>query len=109
VEKGSSDWSLKLRFLTQPSTGSGCTGILMTVNRQFGWNNTIDANQTKTLHWNQGNLDFEHVGGGAFVLTSMLFEDGSGWDELADSSSCKIVWRKGHTRVFTRPIELPAR
>jgi hypothetical protein len=76
--------------------------------REFGWNKTLKPDATKTLVWN-GYLNFEHISGSAFVLTSVLFEDGSDWEEPADSASCKIVRHKGRHRVFLKPIQLPPR
>ncbi len=43
----------------------------------FGWNKQIRNGDAKTLSWSNADIDFEHGGGGAFVLTSVLFEDGS--------------------------------
>ena len=76
--------------------------------REFGWNKTIVTNASKNLTWPTANLDFEHVGGGAFVLTSVLFEDGSDWNATADNSDCKILWLK-HKKTFTREVQLPPR
>jgi hypothetical protein len=45
--------------------------------REFGWNKVIKEGAAKTLSWDRPDIDFEHGGGGAFVLTSALFEDGS--------------------------------
>ncbi|HEX4486857.1 MAG TPA: hypothetical protein VH088_11350 [Terriglobales bacterium] len=77
--------------------------------REFGWNKPIKPDQAKTLSWNRADLDFEHEAGTAFVLTSVLFQDGSRWDEPADSTSCKLVWHKGRHKAFTTAIELPPR
>jgi len=77
--------------------------------REFGWNRPLKARAAKTLSWDRAYLDFEHAGGGAFVLTSILFEDGSTWEEPPDSASCKIVWLNGHKKVFVKPIDLPLR
>jgi hypothetical protein len=60
--------------------------------QNFGWNKPIKAGETKKLSWERVDLDFEHGGGGAFVLTSVLFEDGSSWEEADDRASCKYVW-----------------
>jgi hypothetical protein len=76
--------------------------------REFGWNKRITANSSKTLTWPAANLDFEHVGGGAFVLTSVLYEDSSDWNATVDNSDCKILWLK-HKKSFTRDVRLPPR
>lgn len=79
--------------------------------RDFGWDKTIKPGASKRLTWDRGwgsYLDFKHIGGGAFVLTSVLFEDGSRWQEVTDGDSCKYVWYK-HKKSLFRPIELPPR
>jgi hypothetical protein len=43
---------------------------------EFGWNKLIKNGEVKKLSWYRADIAFEH-GGGAFVLTSALFEDGS--------------------------------
>jgi len=77
--------------------------------RQFGWNKLIKEGQVRKLSWDRADIDFEHGGGGAFVLTSALFEDGSVWEEPGDSASCKYVWYHRHKKSFARPLELPFR
>lgn len=77
--------------------------------REFGWNKLIKEGASKTLSWYREDLDFEHGGGGAFVLTSALFEDGSVWEEPNDSASCKYVWYNSHKKTFVRPVQLPFR
>jgi hypothetical protein len=77
--------------------------------REFGWNKPIKAQAAKNLSWDRGGLDFEHGGGGALVLTSVLFEDGTSWEESPDGSSCRAAWYNNHKKTFTRPIDLPAR
>lgn len=77
--------------------------------REFGWNKLINEGASKTLSWYREDLDFEHRGGGAFVLTSALFEDGSVWEEPHDSASCKYVWYNNHKKSFVRPVLLPFR
>ena len=77
--------------------------------REFGWNKLIKDGQVKKLSWDRADIDFEHGGGGAFVLTSALFEDGSVWEEPGDSTSCKYVWYNRHKKSFARPVELPFR
>ena len=79
--------------------------------RDFGWDKAIKQGTSKRLTWDRGwgsYLDFEHIGGGAFVLTSVLFEDGSRWQETTDGDSCKSLWYK-HKKSSFRPIELPPR
>src|SRR3984957_20227734 len=74
--------------------------------RDFGWNKAIKPNAKKRLTWTIADLDFEHTGGGAFVLTSALFEDGSSWEEPPGTASCKYVWYNSHKKSFVRPVEL---
>jgi len=66
----------------------------------FGWNKPIKIGETKKLSWDRVDLDFEHGGGGAFVLTSVLFEDGSSWEEADDRASCKYVWFHNHKKFL---------
>ncbi len=77
--------------------------------REFGWNKQINPGAAKTLSWDRADLDFEHGGGGAFVLTSVLFADGSTWESPHDRSDCKAIWYNNHKKGFTRPIDLPPR
>jgi hypothetical protein len=77
--------------------------------REFGWNKIIKESAAKTLSWDRADIDFEHGGGGAFVLTSALFEDGSIWEEAAVGDSCKYVWYNSHKKSFVRPVQLPLR
>jgi hypothetical protein len=77
--------------------------------REFGWNKLIKDGASKTLSWYRADIDFEHGGGGAFVLTSALFEDGSIWEEAPDGASCKYVWYNSHKKSFVRPVLLPLR
>ncbi len=77
--------------------------------RDFGWNKRIKVDAAKTLSWDRAYLDFWHGGGGAFVLTSVLFEDGTSWDESSDGASCKYVWHNSHKKSFVRPVILPLR
>jgi len=79
--------------------------------RDFGWNKAIKAGASKRLTWPWGwgsYLDFEHIGGGAFVLTSALFQDGSRWQQSGDGDSCRCFWYK-HKKSSFRPVELPPR
>ena len=77
--------------------------------QNFGWNKPIKAGETKKLSWDRVDLDFEHGGGGAFVLTSVLFEDGSTWEEADDQASCKYIWFHNHKKFFAKPVQLPFR
>jgi hypothetical protein len=77
--------------------------------QNFGWNKPIKAGETKKLSWDRMDLDFEHGGGGAFVLTSVLFEDGSSWEEADNRASCKYVWFHNHKKFFAKPVQLPFR
>ena len=77
--------------------------------RDFGWNKGIKTGDAKTLSWDRADLDFDHGGGGAFVLTSALFEDGSTWEESKDTATCKYVWSHRHKKSFARPVLLPFR
>jgi hypothetical protein len=76
--------------------------------REFGWNKEIKPMASKSLSWG-ADLDFEHGGGGAFVLTSVLFSDGTSWEETPSGSSCKVLWYNSHKKSFSRPVELPVR
>jgi hypothetical protein len=75
---------------------------------EFGWNKPLKPGAEKTLWWNR-DVDFDRGGGGAFVLSSVLFEDGSTWEEATDYSSCKFLWYNHHKKSFSRPVELPPR
>jgi hypothetical protein len=77
--------------------------------QDFGWNKTIKTGAAKSLSWYRYDLDFEHGGGGAFVLTSVLFEDGASWEETGDGASCKYVWYNNHKKFFAKPVQLPFR
>jgi hypothetical protein len=77
--------------------------------RDFGWSKSIKNGDAKTLAWNFADLDFDHGGGGAFVLTSALFEDGTSWEESKDTASCKYVWYNSHKKFLARPVLLPFR
>jgi hypothetical protein len=74
--------------------------------REFGWNKTIKPSTSKTLSWDE-NLDFYHGGGGVFVLTDVLFSDGTSWEQPANTSPCRIVWYSNHKKSFLKPIDLP--
>jgi len=75
----------------------------------FGWNKKIRNGLKARLSWPSTYLDFQHGGGGAFVLTSVLFEDGSVWEEARDRASCKAIWYNYHKSGLSRPVELPFR
>lgn len=77
--------------------------------RDFGWNKAIKTGATKRLTWGWGTyLDFQHIGGGAFVLTSVLFDDSSRWEQSDGGNSCEYLWYK-HKKTAFRPVELPPR
>jgi hypothetical protein len=75
--------------------------------REFGWTKAVKPGAKKNLTWNGVGLDFEHGGGGALVLNSALFEDGSSWEDSDNSASCKIVWHNDHKKAFVKPLVLP--
>ena len=77
--------------------------------REFNWNKQIKPAATKTLSWDYSNLDFTHGGGGDFVLTSVLFQDGSSWEEAPDRATCGTLWLENHKKSFFRPVMLPNR
>ncbi len=77
--------------------------------REFGWNKSLKPGATKTLSWDHTYLDFKHAGGSAIVLTSVLFQDGSVWEEPVYSTSCMMVSYNSHKKGFARPIQLPPR
>ena len=77
--------------------------------REFGWNKRVNPGAAKTLSWYRSDLDFEHGGGSAFVLTSVLFEDGSSWEDPPDRASCAVYWYNNHKKGFFRTVELPLR
>lgn len=77
--------------------------------RDFGWNRVIKPDSSKTLSWDLANLDFHHGGGGAFVLTGVLYTDGTTWDEAPEGATCKFVWSNSHKKFFIKPVQLPFR
>jgi hypothetical protein len=76
--------------------------------RDFGWNKPIKPNEIKKLSWN-ADLDFQHGSGGAIVLTSVLFADGTHWQAPPDTSACKVVWLNGNKKGFISAVNLPPR
>jgi hypothetical protein len=76
--------------------------------QEFGWNKEIKAGEAKKLSWNW-NFDHEHNGGVALVLTSVLFADGTRWEEQPDNASCKQIWSNKHKKGFTTEPQLPPR
>jgi hypothetical protein len=76
--------------------------------RDFQWNKPIQPGGTKSLSW-EADLGFEHGGGGAFVLVSALFADGSSWHSPEDGAACKLVWFNGNKKSFVKPVDLPIR
>jgi hypothetical protein len=77
--------------------------------REFGWNKPIKPNEKKGLSWEESELDYEHGGGGAFVLTSVLFGDGTDWHSPVDSAPCAFIWYNNHKKSFAKPVVLPVR
>jgi hypothetical protein len=77
--------------------------------RDFGWNKPIKSNESKKLSWDLADLDFRHGGGGAFVLTSALFGDGSDWHAPSNTAECKIVWYNSNKKSLIKPVDLPLR
>jgi hypothetical protein len=77
--------------------------------QEFGWNKPVKPGESKKVSWGY-DLEHEHGGGVALVLTSILFADGSRWEDGVDSATCKIIWYHSHKKGgFTRPVELPPR
>jgi len=82
--------------------------------RDFGWNKAIKPGASKRLvwisswYWGGAYLDFDHSGGGAFVLTSALFADGSEWQDPGNGEACSFFWFK-HKKSLIRPAQLPPR
>jgi hypothetical protein len=77
--------------------------------REFGWTKEVKPGAVKTLSWQASNLNFEYGGGGAFVLTSVLFEDGSSWEEPSNRASCAEYWYNNHKKGLTKHPDLPIR
>jgi hypothetical protein len=77
--------------------------------RDFGWNKEINPDASKTLSWDRSSLDFEHGGGGAFVLISVLFSDGSIWEDPPSRDTCTQLWFNNHKKGFSKPVVLPFR
>ncbi len=75
----------------------------------FNWNEAVKPGGAKTLNWGNKEFNYEHGGGGAFVLTSVLYEDGSSWDELPNRAACQALWHDYHKKGLTRAVELPIR
>lgn len=76
--------------------------------QDIGWNKSVKEGESKKLSWDY-DLERDHGGGVALVLTSVLFADGTRWEEDIDSATCKQVWYHNHKKGFTRPVELPRR
>jgi hypothetical protein len=77
--------------------------------RDFSWNKAIPKDAVKNLSWDGANLNYLHGGGGAFVLASVLFDDGSSWEDSPDSADCKVLWYNSHKKAFFKPVLLPYR
>ena len=76
--------------------------------QEFGWNKRIKEGEDKKLSWGY-DLEHEHGGGVALVLTSILFADGSSWEDGVDNATCKEIWYNGHKNGFVKPVDLPRR
>lgn len=76
--------------------------------QEFDWNKQIKPGEAKRLTWNY-DLEYEHFGGLALVLTSVLYADGTSWEEEPDRAGCKLIWHHSHKKEFVRPVELPSR
>ena len=78
--------------------------------REFGWNKTLKEGAAKRLSWTWTDLYFRHAGGGAFVLASALFDDGSTWESPRGSAPCKCLWYNSNKKNgFIRQVDLPFR
>ena len=75
--------------------------------REFNWNKEVKPSAKKTLDWSYADLDFKHASGGAFVLGSVLFSDGTRWEELPADHVCQVLWLESNKKAFARPEELP--
>jgi hypothetical protein len=76
--------------------------------QEFGWNKTIGQDESKKLHWDY-DFDHEHGGGVALVLTSILYADGTSWEDTPGGTHCMQIWHHHHKKGFTKPVELPVR
>lgn len=76
--------------------------------QNIGWNRPVKEGESKKLSWDY-DLDREHGGGVVLVLSSVLFADGTRWEEDVDRATCKEMWYHNHKEGFTRPVELPRR
>jgi hypothetical protein len=76
--------------------------------QEFGWTKEVNDGETKKLTWGW-DLEHEHGGGVALVLTSILFADGSSWQDDSDNGACKGLWYNRHKKGFSRPVELRRR
>ena len=74
--------------------------------REFGWNRTINPGASKTASWG-GSLDFDHAGASVLILTSVLFADGSSWNDPPQKAACSALWVNSHKKHLVHPIELP--
>jgi hypothetical protein len=77
--------------------------------QEFGWTKPIKEGEEKKLSWDRVDLEHEHGGGVLLALTSVLFADGSTWEEGIDSVTCKAIWYNDHKKGFTKPVQLPRR
>lgn len=65
--------------------------------QEFGWNKSIGEGESKKLRWGF-DFDYEHGGGVALVLTSVLYADGSSWEEEPQGTSCMQIWHHHHKK-----------
>lgn len=77
--------------------------------RAFGWNKGIDPGASKSLSWDYLNLNHSHGGAAAMVLTSILYADGSRWDELPDRVSCIAISYNSRKNGLAAQVILPPR
>jgi N-acetylneuraminic acid mutarotase len=75
--------------------------------REFNWNKEVKSSAKKTLDWSYADLDFQHASGGAFILGSVLFSDGTRWEGIPADHVCQVLWLESNKKAFARPEELP--
>jgi hypothetical protein len=75
----------------------------------FGWNTPLEKAETTKISWRADLARGGYDSGVAFVLTRVLFADGSSWEEARDSATCKATWHGRHKKGFSKPVELPPR
>ena len=75
--------------------------------REFNWNKEVKPAAKKTLSWYYTDLNFQHAGGGAFILGSALFSDGTRWEGNPADHVCQVLWLNNNKKSFTRAEDLP--